>query len=687
MTRRIASGVLALVAAVGLLVAPMPAGPAGSAIGPTIGPTGLTLGPTSVRAARPDLTMTSTARYDVQPDRQRIRVTVDLTLTNRLKDTKTTAYYFDYALFDVMAGTSGFKATGDGADPTVRVVKRADRYTRLRLDFPRLRSGKSVTYRLVFNLNDPGGASTRDLRVGDSLVSFSVWAFATDSTPGSEVTVVFPAGYEVKVEAGEIPRPTTDADGRTVFRTGRLDAPLDFFAYLVADRPGSYAEQTISPTVGTASAPIVVRSWPDDAPWGERVADLLGRGLPRLGERIGLPWPHEDPLVVQEAVSRSTGGYAGLFDPRSGTVEIAYYAADFVVLHEAAHSWFNGSLLADRWANEAFASYYATEVADDLKVKAGTDELTDELRAARIPLNAWGPVGTEDVAQEDYAYAASLALARLIAERAGDEALAAVWSAAAERVGAYQPDGGAPELVTAAPDWRGLLDLLEAGSGSTSFDDLWRDWVARPTDLPLLDARAAARQRLAAVEAATAGWRLPRPIREAMRAWRFADASALIDAAEASLAARAEVEAAAQRAGVIAPDTLRTAFEDDDGFDDALAEAEAELDAIARYARAAAARPAEVTSFVRLGLWGETPDVDLTTARGALARGDLEVAVGAAGDAELVWTTAAAIGQGRAVSIGLLALAALLAIALLVGTWRRRHRRRRPPMARPLRTD
>lgn len=641
-----------------------------------------------VRAARPDLTMTSTARYDVQPDRQRIRVTLDLTLTNHLKDTKTTAFYFDYALFDVMAGTSGFKASGDGTDPTVRVVKRADRYTRLRLSFPRLRSGKTATYRLVFNLNDPGGAATRDLRVGDSLVSFPVWAFATDATPGSEVTVVFPSGYEVEVEAGKIARPTTDADGRTVFRTGRLEAPLDFFAYLVADRPGSYVEQEISPDVGAASAPVVIRSWPDDAPWGERVADLLGRGLPRLSERIGLPWPHDDPLVVQEAVSRSTGGYAGLFDPRSGTVEIAYYAADFVVLHEAAHSWFNGALLADRWANEAFASYYATEVAADLKVKAGTDELTDELLAARIPLNAWGPVGTEDVAQEDYAYAASLALARLIAERAGDEYLATVWSAAAERVGAYQPIGGEPELVPGAPDWRGLLDLLEAGSAGTTFDDLWRDWVARPTDLPLLDARAAARLRLADVVGATAGWRLPRPIRDAMRAWRFDDATKLIDAAEASLAARADVEAAATRAGVTAPDTLRTAFEDDDGFDDALAEADAELEAIASYARAAAARPTEATLFVNLGLWGETPEVDLKTAAAALAQGDLDVAIAAAGDAELVWTTAHDIGQGRAVSLGLLALAAVLAVALLLGAWRRRLRRRqRVAMARPLRTE
>lgn len=670
MTHRLATGLLAVIAALGLVLAPVPIGPAG---------------PSIVRAARPDLTMTSTARYEVQPDRRRIRVTVDLTLTNHLKDTKTTAYYYDYAIFDVMPGASGFKATADGPNPTVRVVKRADDFTRLRLSFPRLRSGKSATYRLVFNLNDPGGAATRELRVGDSLVSFPVWAFATDSTPGGQVTVVFPGGYDVEVEAGAIPGPTTDAEGRIVFRSGRLEAPLDFFAYLVADRPGSYAEQTITPAVGAASARVIVRSWPDDEPWGARVADLLERGLPPLGERIGLAWPHDAALVVQEAVSRSTGGYAGLFDPRSGTVEIAYYAADFVVLHEAAHSWFNGSLLADRWTNEAFASYYATEVAADLKVKTGSDELTDELQAARIPLNAWGPIGTEDIAREDYAYAASLALARLVAERAGEDGLRAVWAAASGRVGAYQPPDGPPELVSAPPDWRGLLDLLEVDG--TAYDDLWRAWVARPTDVPLLDARSAARDRLERLTAQTDGWRLPRPIRDALRAWRFEDATALMLAAEASLAARADVEAAAARAGVIAPDTLRVAFEDDDGFDDALAEADAELAAIARYAAADDARPAEPTILVDLGLWGEDPAADLATARAALARGDLEDAVAAAGDAQAVWSTAASIGQGRAISLGLLALAAVLAVVLVFGAWRRRHRGRRTPMAGPLRTD
>ena len=659
--RRLPSVVLALVAAVGLLGIP---------IGPTA--------PGEVRAALPDLTLVSTARYDVQPADRRIRVTVDLTLTNRLKDTTTRLYYFDHALFDVLPGATAFKVSTDApGSPKVRAVSTTKDYTRLRIDLgTRLRSGKSATYRLVFELRDPGGEPTRDLRVGDSLVSFPVWAFASDETPGSSVTVVFPAEYEVQVEAGSIPAPTTAADGRTIFRTGKLDKPLEFFAYLVADRPGAYLDTTVTTTVLDTPVEAIVRAWSDDEPWAERVSGLLERALPALGTRIGLPWPeYEEPLVVREAVSRSTGGYAGLFDPREGRVDIAYYADDFVILHEAAHAWFNGSLLADRWASEAFASYYASAAAFDLKHKVQTDVLTDELRDARIPLNDWGPVGTEETAQEDYAYAAALALARLIAERAGADGLRAVWADAAAGIGAYQPVGAGIEMVSAPPDWRGLLDLLEERTEAT-YDDLWREWVARPSDLTLLDDRLDARARYEAVLAEADDWRLPEPIREALRAWQFDDATALLDGADAALDARSEIDAAAANAGLEVPIGLRLAFEDSDGFDDAVAEADAQRAAISRYTDALARRPFELTPLMTLGLWGETPEAHLDTARAAFGSGDLVASMAASAHAINLWTSAEAVGQSRAFSIATIILALVMLVALILVNLRRRRRRR-----------
>ncbi len=667
MTRRFGGLVTATLVATGLLVAP-------------------TLVP-SVRAAAPDLTIVSDARYDVQPDQRRVRVTLDLLLTNHLKDTVTRRYYFDRAFLAVLPNTSSFKLSWDGkGTPEVHVSKRTKDYTLLRLDLAqRLFSGKSAHYKLRFDLLDPGGAPTRDVRVGDSLVSFPVWAFATDGTPGSSVEVVFPAGFSADVESGSIPEPVVDATGRTIYQTGKLDKPLAFFAYLIADRPGAYTERAVSPQVGGSRVTLTIRSWPDDEAWSTRVGDLVGRALPVLAEQIGLPWPRPGGLVVQEAVSRSTGGYAGLFDPGKGLVEVAYYADDFVVLHESAHAWFNGALLADRWANEAFASYYGLEIAPELKVKAKSDVLTPELEAARIPLNDWGAIGRETSAVEDYAYAATLTLAKAIAERARSDGLRVVWADAADRVGAYQPahvDGAAPdapaapETVDGPPDWRGLLDLLDE-HGSGSFDDLWRTWVARPTDLPLLDDRQAARSRYDAVVAAAGDWALPRPIRDAMRSWRFDTATALLADATRILDQRAAIGRAATSSGLTPPDALRIAFENPDGFARATQEAAAEVETIHRYDAAAATRPAAPDPLQALGLWGATPDAELDQSRALFATGDLSGSVASAAMAAAFWSGAEDLGRGRLISIVALTLAALLALALIVAWLRGRRRRRR----------
>lgn len=671
MSRRLAGLVLAVIAATSLLAVP-------NAV-------------TEVRAAAPNLTIVTNARYEVQPAQHRVRVTLDMVMTNHLRDTTTTRYYFDRAFLAVLPGTSGYKLSWSGAGtPHVKVSKQTAANTLLQLDLAaRVYSGKSASYRLVFDLVDKGGAATRQTRIGDALVSFPVWAFATDSTPGSTVRVVFPAGYQARVESGELAGPTTDADGRIVFQTGKLGQPLRFFAYLVADRPGALATTTSTAMVGDIPVEVTTRAWTDDPAWGKRVGGLVLRALPVLSERIGLPWPRDGGLIVHESLSRSTGGYAGLFDPTSGQIEVAYYAGDFVVLHESAHTWFNGQLLADRWANEAFASYYGLDAAARLKVKATGDALTPAMEIAAIPLNAWGRAGDVEKATEDYAYAASLTLARAIAERAGDDALRAVWSDAAARIGAYQPppaagdpvaavggDAADPELVDGVPDWRGLLDLLDANT-SSSFDDLWRTWVARDEDLDLLDARKAARARYAEVVAAAGEWRLPRAVRDAMRAWRFDEATRLLDDATAIIAKQTDIVARAGASGLTAPDTLRTAFESPDGFVSANLEATAELEAIARYDRAVAARPAAPDTVESIGLWGTAPTIELDRARALFATGDLAGSAKASGSAESTWAGAAELGRGRLVSIVALLLATLLAAVLLIAWLRGRRRDRR----------
>jgi hypothetical protein len=635
---------------------------------------------TDVRAATPDLTFTSAARYDVQPDKNRLRVTVDLSLTNHLKDTRTKRYYFDHLSLVVVPGASDPALTWAGSGRArASVAGSSAKATTLRLDLAqRLYSGKSASYRLTFDVVDRGGPSTRTVRIGGSLVRFPVWAYASNDTPGSTVRVVFPAGFEASVASGRLPGPTTDATGRAIFQSARLKTPLTFFAYLVANRPGATASRVVKADVSGTSIETSVVSWADDPAWAKRVGSLVRRALPLLSDRIGLPWQREGGLVFREALGRSSGGYAGLYDPAAGTVDIAFDATDPVVIHEAAHAWFDGALLADRWADEGFASYYGRAVASALKVKVkpSADALTPAFEAARIPLNDWGPVGETDAATDDYAYAASLALARAIAERAGPAALQAVWADASERIGAYQPAGDL-EMVDGAPDWRGLLDLLEDRTG-VSFDDLWRTWVARDPDLDLLDQRAVARDRYAALVTAAGDWMLPQAIRDAMRAWRFDEATSLMLDAQAILDQRAAITARADALGLAVPDTVRERFEQPDGFGDALQAARDEAAAIDRYEAADALRPTSGGTIEDVGLWGLTPDADLAQARTKFAAGDLTGSADSAAAAAAAWSGAADVGRGRLMSVGILAVAGLLAVVLAAAWFRGRRGRRRP---------
>ena len=636
-----------------------------------------------VAAATPDLTLVSKATYVVQPAAGKVAVSVAITATNHLHDTTTKRFYFRTAYLAVPPSTTGFHLATSGGSPSVAVSRRTASYTLLRMDFgSNLASGATRQLTLTFQIKDPGGAPDRPIRISPSLVSFYAWAFATPSTPGSSIAVTFPSGYEVTVGRGPLQGPVTGTDGSTTWASGPLAAPLSFVADLTADHPSDYVDAPRTVQVGGTQADLVLRSWPDDAAWRTRVGDLVASALPLLSQDVGLAWPAaQSPLVIQEALVRTTGGYSGLFDPSQHRVEIAYAAPPSVVLHEAAHAWFNGSLVADRWAAEAFASYYAAVAAGQLKLTVTEPTLDDAARAAAIPLNAWGPVGSEPPETEVYAYAASLTLAQAIAERAGTARLQKVWQDAAAGVGAYQPAiangatqravlGATPEPASGPPDWRGLLDLLEEDTGQ-SYSDLWRTWVVRPEDLPALDARGTARAAYAKAVTDANGWVLPRSIRDALRAWQFDAAEQQLAAAEAVLGQRTGLGRAAAAASVSLPRTLQTDFESGN-LSGAAAEAAGELVAIGTIVDASRAAPASPSALASIGLLGAAPTADLNAARAAFAAGDIAAAQQDATQAKDAWTSAESVGRGRIVSAIALAVALGLFIGLVLGNRRRR---------------
>jgi hypothetical protein len=650
------------------------------------------------RAAAPNLTITSDTRYVVDPAKGRVHVTAALTAVNHLRDTKTRQFYFDHAFLAVQPRTTGYNIASSTGSPRVSVSTRTKDHTLLRIDFgKRLGAGATRTLTLTFDIVDKGGSPTRETRIGTSLVSFAAWAFATSSTPGGSVSVVWPAGFNIEVDPAALGEPKTDASGSIVYSSGRLAEPLAFFAYFVADKPNAYVETVLPVEIGGRPLEIAIRSWPDDPAWAKRIRGVLAEGLPALSAAIGLPWLDDQRLVVAEAISRSSGGYSGRYDPETGRIEIAYYADSLVVLHEAAHAWFDGRLLADRWANEGFATWYAGRAAGGLGMKVPPITLTAENQKHRIPLNAWGPVGIGDVGVEDFGYAASAELARQIAQRAGPTGLESVWESANQGIGAYQPVGLAPESAggapgggaaapgagsdtrpveagAPAPDWRGLLDLLEDRTGR-DYGDLWRAWVIRPAEGKLLDDREAARRRYDQVVRRAADWQLPPLVRQAMRAWQFDQAMELLVAADRVLDGRDAVSDAASAAGLPVPRALQAAFEGNGSFAAAATEADAELQTIARYEQATAARPIAPDLMQQIGLWGTTPAIDLAAAADAFAAGDLQASVDASLRAQLAWDSAQELGRNRAITILAAMLAALIAIAIIVGRIRSARRR------------
>jgi hypothetical protein len=622
-------------------------------------------------AATPDLTITSTATYDVRPDEGRVAVTVALKATNHLKDTPTKQFFFRTGYLAVLPGTSNFNVTGGEGTPVVSVVSREATHNLLKITFGTpLVSGATTNLSLTFDITDPGGDPDRAVRISPSIVTFSTWAFATAETPGSSVEVRVPAGYDTNIGRGPLDGPTTDGN-TNAWTSGRLDNPLDFIADVTASKPGAYVEGTRSTKVGSGTAVVVLKSWPDDADWRDRMTTLFLGGLPVLGDEIGVDWPLDGPLTVQEAIIAG-GGYAGLYDPVARRIDVAYSALPGVILHEAAHAWFNGRLVADRWEAEAFASYYGELAGAKMGVTVISPELTDAVKAAAIPLNAWGPLGAEPPTTEAYGYAASLALARLIGERAGPDAMQRVWTKAAADVGAYQPASGDPEKVAAAPDWRGLLDLLEDTTG-TSFEDLWRQWVIRPEDERLLVDRAAARTEYDTVAADASPWLLPKSIRDAMRAWQFDDAMHQLADARAVVRQRAALEREAANAGVTFPTTLETAFEGSGGLAGALAEAAAELATVGAIESAERQRLDQPDPVQLIGLIGLEPSDRLDAARAAFAKGDLDAALAGATVAEREWSGAEAAGRGRLISASLLLVAILLLAGVVAGLRRGLH--------------
>ncbi|HET8587284.1 MAG TPA: hypothetical protein VFM74_05340, partial [Candidatus Limnocylindria bacterium] len=638
-------------------------------------PLGVATPASPAAAAVPGLRIVTVTRYEVQPDRGRVHVTIDAAATALTPDTSAGHTYYSGVTFGVPREAAHVAATSAGSPLRVTHDPKSGR---VGVTFgAAVFFQQTYRYRITFDLLDGGGAPDREVRVGPSLVAFPVWAYGTADTGGSSVRVTIPAGYTVTVEAGAMTDRSTAST--TILVSDGIDDPTSYFAYVSADRAGAFTATPLTLSVGRQTARIEVRAWSDDPEWGKRMASLLRDGLPELHRQIGLDYPIGGTLGVEEAATSRLGEYAGTYDSFSDSITVRYDADAVVGLHEAAHIWFNGSLFRDRWIDEAFAEYYGVAAARALGLHGSTFALDPELIADRVPLNDWGAPGVEKPGVEDFAYAATYHLAQLIADRTDADGLQRVWRAASDGELSYQPVHGdgtpAKGRAITQESWQQLLDLLEERTGA-SYADLWKAWIVNDTQALLLEQRERARTPYQADVRDAGDWELPDSIRFLMSSWQFDEAAGELSEVRFVLSKRDRIAAAAARLDLVPPPTLRQKFEGDAGLEAARSEADAELATLSNLSKTEELSAGEPTALAWIGLLGAQPAVDLDAARDAFEAGDLAVADDRATAAFDTRATAEETGRLR-VAVGGGALLALDAAAMAGLGARRRARRRR----------
>lgn len=624
--------------------------------------------------AGPGLILTSDATYTVAPSARVVHVAIDVTARNT-KPNRTsggilTRYFYDGMRLGIQTEARDV-AAHMGATSLTTTVEPADGYQALDVRFhSSLFYNQTVKVRVTYDLPSGAPRSLSDIRVGTAFVTFTAWAFGDRGT----VRVNLPSSFDAESTGADATKTTSGAT--TSFRATNIEDVNTWYLTVTADRKSALTSERIDLAGGEH---LVIRAWPEDTDWSDRVRELMTNGLPELVADTGLDWPVSGDIDVFEVHTPLLEGYSGQYYPGQDRIEVSEDLDDLTILHEASHAWFNNALFLSRWINEGFADTYAAEALRQTGQGEFHPDRINPSGPDAVRLDAWVHPGRIDdpttERREQYGYEASWTVIRALFTEIGTDRMRQVLDAAEHRQIAYV--GGVPaETIESTNDWHRLLDLVEGIGGSTKADELFRQYVLSPETVGSLDARAAARSAYAALVTAGGDWLPPFYVRKPMSDWQFDVATARIAEATAVLAKRDDLAKVVTALGLTAPPALRDAYQTaTDSLAAADAIASSELAAANALTAASTAVAAERAPFVALGLWGEQPEASLAAARDAFSRGAPDAEAKAVAVAALI-AGALEVGRGRALTIALaIASATILLIVVVLLVVRRRRRR------------
>jgi hypothetical protein len=614
------------------------------------------------------LIVTSDVSYDIRPDTGPVHVSWEVSVNNQDPETVErqfgTIYFYDSLTLPVLGGSTNLSARFGSTPLSVSLDTSSDGpLVTASVSFHRrLFFGDTYSFSLDYDL-----PSARD----DSLLVTPYYVFLHAVSHGDQSTVSISTPSD---PAWEVDLDPVDCTGPGPTFTCPASSTNQFHLAAIAEVSRPDAAVTITIPAPLSGVDVALTYFPGEDAWARHLQELVAAALPPMEELYGLPYPGPQAVNIAERGGQILLGYEGIAscDVSSCDIGISPIADDITALHEMAHLW--SDIYDNRWLDEGFAQLIAFRAAQRLGpdlVQGSTDPRPPTTLDLR--LDEWDYVTfsidatPEQEANEEAGYDRSFRFLRLLEDTVGLDTLQATNADLAE---------------DAAPaDSRRFLDALEDASAQ-NLDDPFLQWVFPDSFAPVLEQRRQARDRLDALTIAVQDEGLdpspPEAIQADVIAWRFDEALAALDDAEADLqlylalkGQLASLREAVQTAGLPFPRTIDEAITNwqFSSLEDTLNGAEA---ALVAYSRARDRVDQPRNPWQRLGLWGSDPEAPLSRATAAFTASDFPDTITESEDAYDMID-----GAGTTALIRLLLFLAVLVplaagVTIALWLWRRR---------------
>jgi hypothetical protein len=200
----------------------------------------------------------------------------------------------------------------------------------------------------------------------------------------SEIRTYINGQFLTKINDGSF---TSGIVGLSTSTLGQINAGLRFFGFRISEvstppifvSPVPPSSTTETPTqipitappgyeeslraqikLSTKTVDLVVLVLSGDIAKGQHVIDTYTKALPELEDLIGVPFPPDYTIRVQEYKRADIGNVAGR-NMGMGGLQIAdtNITYDPTLLHEISHYWFINPAYSESWLIESFATLYA----------------------------------------------------------------------------------------------------------------------------------------------------------------------------------------------------------------------------------------------------------------------------------------------------------------------------------------